>query len=186
MTSLLTTVARGTGAALVVAGAALAALMLIPAAFGLQRYVITGGSMSGTYDRGAIVYEREVPTSAIGVGDVITYTPPAGSGPGGLVTHRVVARRLTADRGLVFRTKGDNNAAVDPWQFVLTQPTQPKVVFAVPLAGYAFAALAVREIRLAVIAVPALLIALLSLVRMWREAGRLQQARRPPVGAPVP
>ena len=39
----------------------LAALMLVPGLIGYQRYVITGGSMTGSIDRGSVVFDREVP-----------------------------------------------------------------------------------------------------------------------------
>ena len=60
--------------------------MILPGLFGYQRYVITSGSMTGTYDRGSVVFADVVPVSDLRVGDVITYTPPPGSGPDGLVT----------------------------------------------------------------------------------------------------
>jgi signal peptidase len=49
-------------------------------------------------------------------------------------------------------------------------------VRAIPYAGYAFAALAIREVRMAVIGLPALLIALVLLVRLWRDAGEEARA----------
>ena len=39
--------------------------MLIPAALGYQRYVIVSDSMSGTYDRGSLVYDKVVPTAGL-------------------------------------------------------------------------------------------------------------------------
>src|SRR4051812_50224060 len=69
---------------LLTAGAlAVALVVLVPALLGYQRYVITSGSMTGTYDRGSIVYDRVVPTRSLDVGDVITYAPPAGARPAG-------------------------------------------------------------------------------------------------------
>jgi signal peptidase len=65
--------------------------LVVPALLGLQRYVIVSGSMSGTYDRGALVFDEVVPVRDLRVGDVITYRPPPGAGPTGLVTHRIVA-----------------------------------------------------------------------------------------------
>ena len=49
--------------------------------FGIQRYVIVSGSMTGTYDRGSVVFDQVVPVASLKVGDVITYRPPAGAGP---------------------------------------------------------------------------------------------------------
>jgi signal peptidase I len=149
--------------------------MLVPALLGYERYVITGDSMAGTYDRGSIVFAESVPVSELETGDVITYEPPPKAGAEGLTTHRIVSiRELEAKRGeveTVFRTKGDANASRDPWRFTLDDPTQARAVRAIPYAGYAFAALAIREVRMAVIGLPALLIALVLLVRLWRDAG---------------
>jgi signal peptidase len=144
--------------------------MLLPAIAGFDRYVITGGSMSGTYDRGSIAYAKAVPVDELRVGDVITYEPPPGA-PDGLVTHRIVSIREDRRGEPVFRTKGDANASRDPWTFTLDEQVQARVEFSVPYVGYAFSALAVREVRMGLIGVPALLIALALATRMWREAG---------------
>jgi signal peptidase len=153
------------------AGAALAAFAFLPSAFGYERYVVTGDSMRGTYARGSLVYDRTVPTSSLRVGDVITYRPPAGRGPRGLVTHRIVWIGRGADGVRAFRTKGDANRRADPWRFRLNGRTQPKVAFALPLAGWPFAVLADRQARMLLIGLPALLVAVATLARMWREAG---------------
>ena len=63
---------------------------IVPAAFGLERYVIAGGSMTGSISRGSVVLEEVVPVSELREGDVITYVPPADAGIDNLVTHRVV------------------------------------------------------------------------------------------------
>jgi signal peptidase len=166
---------RGTAAAILLVCLALAALMLAPALLGYERYVITGDSMSGTYDRGSILYGREVPVEQLAVGDVITYEPPPRAGSDGLITHRIVSiRRAHGER--IFRTAGDANAKPDPWRFSLDEPTQARASFAVPLAGYTFAALGIREVRMLLIGLPALGIAVFVGVRLWREAG--EEVRR--------
>ena len=124
----------GVGLALT-AGLALAALMLIPAALGYERYVITGDSMDGAIDRGSLVYERAVPTSELRVGDVITYQPPPDTGLDGLVTHRIVSITEGRHGEPVFRTEGDTNEAPDVWRFTLDEPTQARAVFHVPYVG---------------------------------------------------
>jgi signal peptidase I len=163
---------------IVAAGLGLAATMLVPPVLGLQRYVVTGGSMDGTYDRGSIVFDDEVAVSDLQVGDVITYRPPAEAGIDGVVTHRIVSIRDHGTEGPFFRTKGDANESVDPWRFTLDQPTQAKVAFHVPYVGYGLAALSVREVRMLVIGLPALLIAIVLGSRLWREAGIEARARR--------
>jgi signal peptidase I len=162
------------GAALAVAVLA-ALLVLAPRLAGWERFAITSGSMTGTYDTGSLVLADVVPVGELKAGDVITYTPPPGAGPDHLVTHRIVSIERDA-RGRVFQTKGDANEVVDPWTFRLDRPTQARVRFGVPYAGYALAALGRRDVRTFAIALPALLIALLSLGRLWRALG--EEARR--------
>lgn len=161
---------RAAATTLLVGGLVVACATLAPALLGYERYAITGGSMTGSYDRGSILYAKAVPVSALRVGDVITYRPPRGEGPGGLVTHRIAS--IGADGGeRLFRTKGDANEHVDPWTFTLDRPTQARASFAVPYLGYVIGALSIRPVRMLLIGLPALLIALMLVGRMWREAG---------------
>jgi signal peptidase len=159
-----------TGLALV-----LGAVMFVPAILGYERYVITGGSMTGTYDRGSVLFAEAVPPADLRVGDVITYDPPNG-GPGGLVTHRI-ATIEERDGRRVYRTKGDANAAADPWKFTLPDPLQARAVFAVPYVGHLIGALSDRGTRMLVIGLPALLVALGVLAALWRDAGREARSR---------
>ncbi|MGH2781721.1 MAG: signal peptidase I [Thermoleophilaceae bacterium] len=148
---------------------ALAAVMLVPAVLGYERYVITSGSMTGAYDRGSIVFAKPVPVASLRVGDVITYVPPAGAGLSGLITHRIASIEPDPAGRPVFRTQGDANPGPDPWTFTLDQPTQARVEFHLPYIGFAFAALADRQLRMLVIGLPALLLGLAAARRMMRE-----------------
>ena len=161
------------GAALAVAALA-ALLVLAPAVIGWERYAIVSGSMTGTYDKGSLVLADVVPVAQLKVGDVITYTPPAGDH---LVTHRIswIGRDDAGQR--IFRTKGDANPIADPWTFQLDRPTQARVRMGVPYAGYALSSLGRRDVRMFVIALPALLIAGFSLTRLWRQLGTEAQRR---------
>src|SRR5882672_1248363 len=93
---------------------ALAAGVLVPALLGYQRYVITSGSMTGTYDRGSLVFDRVVATASLRAGDVITFRPP---GHPAFVTHRI-ASVATVRGQRVFTTKGDANRAADAWSAI--------------------------------------------------------------------
>ncbi len=145
----------------------LALAVLVPALLGFQRYVITSGSMTGTYDRGSLVFDRVVPTSALRAGDVITFRPP---GHAGLVTHRI--HTLKSVRGkLVLTTKGDANRTPDAWgEITLSQATQARTAFHLPYLGFGIAALSERKIRMLVVGLPALLIALSALGGLWRDS----------------
>ena len=167
---------RRLGAALATALCAaclgLAGLMLLPGVLGYQRYVITSGSMTGTYDRGSVVFDKVVPVDELHVGDAITYTPPPGSGPSGRITHRIVWIGSDKFGRHVIRTKGDANETADPWTFTLDGPTQARVAFHVPYVGYVLALLAMRQARMILIGVPALLVALAVIVGFGRDARR--------------
>jgi signal peptidase I len=158
--------------ALCVACLGLAALMILPGLLGYQRYVITSGSMTGTYDRGSVVFDEVVPVADLRVGDVITYTPPQGSGPSGLITHRIVWFGSDQFGRRVLRTKGDANETADPWTFTLDGRTQARVAFDVPYVGYVLSALAIRQARMIVIGLPALLVAAALLFGLRRDARR--------------
>jgi signal peptidase len=171
------------GAALA-AAAVIAALALVPALFGLHRYVIVSGSMTGTYDRGSLVLDDVVPVASLRVGDVITYRPPPDAGVDHLVTHRIAAIQHDRNGRIAFRTKGDANPIADPWTFTLPNRGQARVRAGIPYVGFALAALSDRHVRLFVIALPAALIALASFVALWRRLGE-EAARRPAGGEPA-
>ena len=145
----------------------LAGLFLLPGMAGYERYVITGASMSGTFERGSLAFADTVPVAELAVGDIITYLPPPDSGITELVTHRIVEIDASGEE-LVFRTRGDANESDDPWQFVLEEPTQARVEATVPGVGWVFLALADREMRMLIIGVPAGIVGLLSLVEVIR------------------
>jgi signal peptidase I len=120
------------------------------------------------------------------IGDVITYSPPPSSGETGLITHRIYSIKNHGKDGFSYRTKGDANPTPDPWRFQLDQPTQATVAFAIPYLGYGIAALSVLPIRMIIIGLPALLIAIALIARMWREAGEEARARNAAILARQP
>jgi len=143
--------------------------ILVPALFGLQRYVITGGSMTGTISKGAVIYSRVTPVEQLRTGDIITFHPP---GYSTAVTHRIVGIEAGPDGKPAFRTKGDFNETADPWGAVtLNEPQQARYLFSIPVLGYVLAALAIRTVRVVLIGIPAILIALSLLWSLWRQAG---------------
>jgi signal peptidase len=175
-------IARRLGSALcaliLVAGILFGLFLIVPGVMGWERYVIVSGSMTGTYDRGSIVFDEVVPVSSLKQGDVITYRPPRGAGPDHLVTHRIRSIGREPKTGTrVFRTKGDANAVPDPWTFTLPDKTQARVVAGAPYMGFVLAALGQRKFRMVLVGVPALLIALIVLGGLWRDTGREARER---------
>ena len=153
----------------------LAVAYVLPSLLGFQRYIITGGSMQGTYDKGSVVFEKVVPTAQLRVGDVITYIPPASSGVTNLVTHRIVSAQQ-GPKGIVYRTKGDANPSIDPWTFTLDRAEQAVVEFNVPQIGWALLYLADPSHRKLIVGVPAGAIALVSILEAFRNARREKRA----------
>ena len=161
------------GAALL-AAVIVAMLVLLPSVFGWQRYAIVSGSMTGTYDRGSLVLDEVVPVADLRVGDVITYMPPARDH---LITHRIAWIGKDGSGARVFRTKGDANPVADPWTFRLDNATQARVRVGVPYAGHVLSALARRDVRTLIIALPAIVIALVTLAALWRALGEAARAK---------
>lgn len=148
--------------------AIVAVVVVMPLAFGYQRYVITGGSMTGTIPKGALIFSENVPVKSLIVGDIITYEPP---GTHKAVTHRIIAITADAKKNRAYQTKGDANATPDPWKFTLDRPEQAVYRFAIPYLGYVLAALTLPIARILILALPAVIIALSIMRALWRDAG---------------
>jgi signal peptidase I len=165
---------RGLMSVLLLAILAAMAITFVPGLLGYQRYVLVGHSMEPTIHRGSLVFDEIVNVSDLRKGDVITYVPPGNVEP---VTHRLISREDGKKGGPVFRTKGDNNDVADPRTFQLSRPKQARFAFSVPYLGWLFIGLGTPKVRFILLVIPALLIALSMLVRLWREGGRLAAQR---------
>jgi len=88
--------------------------------------------MSPTIPVGAEVVDQVVSGDSLRVGDVTTYEHPLH--PGTYITHRVVSIDRTAAAPFL-TTRGDANAAADPWRVPL-QRSMLRVALSIPLLGY--------------------------------------------------
>jgi len=131
---------------------------------GYKPVAVYSGSMVPTLKVGAVALDRSIPSRDVKVGDVITFTDPFVTNR--LVTHRVV-RIFHTPKGLAYRTKGDANAARDPWTIRLPGHVG-RVSFSIPIAGYALWYSHTREVRSGFILVAALLLLTWLLRRIWR------------------
>ena len=157
---------------LVVVLAPVSILVLLPIGLGLERYVMSGGSMdsgtAGGISQGSVVFERAVPVGELRVGDVITFRPPAGAGVDGFVTHRIVS---IGPEGI--RTRGDAEPTRDPWLLDPQEPTLPRVVYTLPWVGYGYLVLFHPVSRLLLAGSAVLLVLLLT--------SEIRRRRRGPV-----
>ena len=143
-------------------------------AAGFKPVVVYSGSMRPTLGVGSLAVDRVVAARTVRVGDVITFNDPYVKGR--LVTHRV-AQIVATKHGLAYRTKGDANAARDPWAIRLDGQVG-RVAFHVPLAGYVLYYAHTREIRGALIAIVAALLLVAAFRRIWRtEAAGPREAQ---------
>jgi signal peptidase len=149
--------------------AAYAALLVA----GYKPVAVYSGSMRPTLGIGSLAVDRVVDARTVRVGDVITFNDPYVRGR--LVTHRVV-QIVHTKHGLAYRTKGDANAARDPWAVRLSGHVG-RVAFHVPLAGYVLYYVHTREVRGALIALAALFLLAAILRRIWRTEAPGREAR---------
>jgi len=119
----------------IITAATFALLFLISLAFvglrvsGLSSFIVTGGSMEPSINKGGLVLVETVSPAQIKVGDVITFQQYDQT-----TTHRVLAISESA-RGLSFKTKGDANVVADPEDKTFAGSVGV-VRISIPLAGY--------------------------------------------------
>lgn len=145
-------------------GLGLAAAATVPALFGYQSLTVLSGSMEPTVHTGdVVVVERIAPTEAR-IGDVVSFRDP--EDPTRVLTHRV--RELRVEGGTVrFVTKGDANTGTERWQ-VASGGTIGRVAYRLWALGYALHWLQGRLARLVLLVIPALLLGLHEIRRIWR------------------
>jgi signal peptidase I len=135
-------------------------------------YFVRSGSMEPTFSTGDLIVLGKVRMSEVETGDIITFERP--DDPDTLVTHRVIGIETTAG-GEQFRTKGDANDSADPWR-VPVEGSGWRYKFRISKLGYVFGYLSTPLARLALLAVPAVLLGLVSLG---------DRRKRRPKGAPT-
>jgi signal peptidase I len=147
--------------------AALGLVAVGPHVLGYQIESVLSGSMVPTFSPGDAVLVTSEPTSDIREGQVISYHVPVGDHQ--VETHRIVRIVSRGPRPVVI-TKGDANAAPDPWHARLMTSRVWHVRAVIPLLGTA-----IYELRtplahqLTTILAPTLIVVLL-LLRIWRPA----------------
>jgi signal peptidase I len=154
--------------ALAGAGAALALAIAVSVAFGDRPFTVMSGSMEPAIHVGDVVVTRPIAPLAARPGDVVTFRDPLDTKR--LITHRL---RSIEVRGASVHavTKGDANNAVEHWS-VPTGARIGRVVLRVPRVGYALAVVRGPLGKLLLVVVPALLLGVLELVRIWRPERR--------------
>lgn len=129
-------------------------LVLVPAAFGLDRYVTA--APAGDVPRGSVVLARDVPLGDLADGDVVTV---ARAGGAGLVTGSVVG---AGGAGIEVRA-GEGDVPIGD------RTTVDRLVLAVPLVGYPFLGGVYTPALAVVVLLGGLSLCVVLLRDSWRE-----------------
>jgi len=136
----------------------------VPAAFGLHPMTVLTGSMRPMIQPGDMVVDEPISPSQIRVGDIVTFREPHGTRT---ITHRV--RQVSISEGQArVTTRGDANDTVEKWQVPVTGSVG-RVVYQVPKIGYPVTWSHTRNGRLALVSIPALMLAMWAMVKIWRS-----------------
>ncbi len=155
---------------------ALLIVAVAPLAIGLHTYVVRSGSMTPTIRTGDLVITRAISPSEASIGEIVVFKDPEGSGR--LYTHRVRAVHERNGR-FWFVTRGDANTGFERWS-VPADGKLGAVVFRIPALGFAIAPIASGPGRLLLIVLPALLLCVTGLRRIWaadEEAEQVSERR---------
>lgn len=139
-------------------------VIVVPSLFGGRSLTVMSGSMEPALGVGDVIINSRVSPSDVRVGDIVTFSDPEGTGK--LITHRVRRLRI-ADGTAHVVTKGDNTNTVERWDLP-ADGSLGRVEFRVPLLGFLVFWLHGPLGRIALIVIPALLLAGFELWRIWR------------------
>lgn len=104
----------------------LAAVFLLPRAFGYQPYMVVSASMQQTFPVGSLIFVREIDPEDVKVGDPISFNSGTLT-----ITHRVISINRSER---IFTTKGDNNSASE--QIPFDSVRGKALDFSIPYIGY--------------------------------------------------
>lgn len=135
----------------------------VPVVFGGRSFSVMSGSMEPTIATGDLVMTKAIAPHEARSGDIVTFKDPGGSGR--LLTHRV-ASALPAGSDYRFVTKGDANDVAERWS-VAADGQVGRVMFRLPKLGYALGLSRRPAGRVALITLPALLLAGYALYAIW-------------------
>ena len=165
---LLRRVVRGLGnLLLLVVVLAFTGLAVGPHLFGYRTMTMLTGSMAPGINPGDVTVAVQEPTSALAVGQIISYQVPVDDHR--VVSHRVVKVTRGPSGAVVVQTKGDHNPSADPWTAIITDPQVWTVRGVVPHLGDVIRTLRGPGLHIAFLYVGPALLTVLLLSEIWRS-----------------
>jgi len=138
--------------------------LTVPALFGFHDFIEMSGSMEPTIHVGDVVIDRSLSPLDVRIGDAVTFRDPQDQTK--LITHRVHGMHVHPDF-VRFATKGDAVNSVQRWDIPVTGHVG-RVVAHIPWLGFALFWVSTRLGRLLLLVVPAVSLAVMELLRIWR------------------
>lgn len=148
---------------------------------GYRPETIISGSMSPRLERGYLVFAKATPASQLRVGQIITFQNP-NKPKGHTVTHRI-NKIVQTPTGPIFRTKGDANPYLDPWNLRI-QKDAGLFAFAIPYVG-SLSFLVGSEVGYALLlAIPILILMIFGLIKLWSSPASKDGEAEPKTAPP--
>ena len=135
---------------------------------GYDGFTVLSGSMTPTFRTGDVIVAEKIAPLDVRIGDIVSFRSP--DDPKRLLTHRVIAMRATQGE-VAFVTRGDANTGVERWT-IPNDGVLGHVKYKIPKIGYVANRAGSRIGRILFLVVPALLLGILELRRIWGKPGK--------------
>ena len=159
------------------AGVALGVAVAGPIAVGWRPLAVLSGSMAPTLQTGDEIVVRPVAPPRLRVGDIVTFKDA--SRDNALVTHRVRDVRVVGAKVHVV-TRGDTNTGSERWS-VAAGGRVGRLAYRIPKLGYVTGSAGTPLGRILFVVVPALLLGVSEIRRVWRPREELKSAAQAPI-----
>jgi signal peptidase len=163
-----TRIASIIGTVLVIAtGLVLVGMTIAPRVLHYQTATMLTGSMAPGIEPGDVIVDVKEKATDLEVGQIITYHIPVDD-------HRVESHRVAwvgrdKDGTVLFRTKGDANAGIDPWTARAQGADVWRVATVLPVAGSVIRFMRQPMVQLALTRVLPVLLVVSVLFTIWRR-----------------
>lgn len=147
----------------------------VPQYLGFNAYIVESNSMKPVMSQGDVLYETDVNSQNLEVGDVILFEPNGSRMSEETVAHRIVEIR-EGNYTLQFKTMGDANAEPDPG-WTPSYEVVGKRAFSIPYLGAIITTFTSLPVVLLLVAIPSTILIRNQLIKLMEktEMGESQE-----------